>query len=35
MILIDILVYLGLTAATQYAEPLIFFKRAIGFKEED
>lgn len=35
MILIDILFYLGLGVATVYSEPLLVFKRAIGFKEED
>ena len=35
MILIDILFYLGLGVAFVYAEPLLYLKRFIGFKEED
>jgi hypothetical protein len=35
MILIDILFYIGLSVAFVHAEPLIYLKRFIGFKEED
>lgn len=35
MILINLLFYLGLSILWIYAEPMIHFKRFIGFKEED